>query len=196
MNHPDRTPVQTGRTPVQTGLFSTGLFSLAVAVSSIGLITTATTAVAETLDPAASRKTADLTLGRSAGLVATCAYDTNSGKPNPLGLRAFITALEVNGDTTFTFEQFPSNISSGEAISVPATIAQQRRLTFYRLAMQPARELMLKNPRYYEELLGYKPDGKGYPEIDSILLCKNADGSTIGTGVAKRGPKRCPMRRC
>jgi hypothetical protein len=93
-----------------------------------------------------------------------------------------VSALEVNGDTTFTFEQFPGNVSAGDKI--PVTIAQQRKLTFYGLSIKKARELMLKNPRYYEELLGYKPAADmGYKAIDDLFLCKNVDGSTIGTSM-------------
>ncbi len=56
----------------------------------------------------------------TSNLAATCAFDTGMGKPNPLGMRAYITAVEINGDTTFTYEQFPSNVN-GEK-DVPATI--------------------------------------------------------------------------
>jgi hypothetical protein len=117
----------------------------------------------------------------TAGLSATCAYDPNTGKPNPLGMRAYVTVLEVNGDSTFTFEQFPSNVSNPDGLAL--TIAQQRKLTFYGTSIQKARELMLKNSKYYEELLGYKPEPNGYKAIDELFVCKRADGSTIGTGL-------------
>jgi hypothetical protein len=120
-------------------------------------------------------------IAETVGLTATCAYNSDSGKPNPLGMRAFVTVVEVSGDTTFTFEQFPSNL--GISDSPAATISQQRRLTLYKTDISKARALLLKNPRYYEELLGYKPDANlGYQQLDALLLCKKADGSTISTG--------------
>jgi len=37
---------------------------------------------------------------------ATCAYDPASNIPNPLGMRAFVTVEEREGDTVFVYEQF------------------------------------------------------------------------------------------
>jgi hypothetical protein len=120
-------------------------------------------------------------MGETVGLTATCAYNPDSGKPNPLGMRSFVTVVEVSGDTTFTFEVFPSNL--GIKDGPPATIAQQRKLTLYKTDITKARALFLKNPQYYEELLGSKPSADmGYKQIDALFLCKKADGSTIGTG--------------
>jgi hypothetical protein len=118
---------------------------------------------------------------QATGLIA-CAYNPDSGKPNPLGMRAFVTAIEVNGDTTFTYEQFPGNVGipgSKQAV----TISQQRKLTFYSLSVAKSRELMLSNPAYYEALIGAK-DPDGYKPIDAVLQCKNADGSTIGPATS------------
>jgi hypothetical protein len=110
----------------------------------------------------------------TSNLAATCAFDTGMGKPNPLGMRAYITAVEINGDTTFTYEQFPSNVS-GE---VPATIAQQRKLTFYKTNVTKARDLMLKNPVYYEELVGFK-DASRFKEVNDLMRCQTADGQPL-----------------
>jgi hypothetical protein len=116
-------------------------------------------------------------VGGTAGLIA-CAYNPDGGKPNPLGMRAYVTAIEVNGDTTFTYEQFPGNVGVSGSKQA-ATISQQRKLTFYGLSVAKSRELMLSNAAYYEALIGAK-DTDGYKSIDAVLLCKNADGSTIG----------------
>jgi hypothetical protein len=110
----------------------------------------------------------------TSNLAATCAFDTGMGKPNPLGMRAYITAVEINGDTTFTYEQFPSNVS-GE---VPATIAQQRKLTFYKTNVTKARDLMLKNPVYYEELVGFK-DASRFKDVNDLMRCQTADGQPL-----------------
>jgi hypothetical protein len=110
----------------------------------------------------------------TSNLAATCAFDTGMGKPNPLGMRAYITAVEVNGDTTFTYEQFPSNVSG----DVPATIAQERKLTFYNTNVTKARDLMLKNPVYYEELVGFK-DAARFKEVNDLMRCQTADGQPL-----------------
>jgi hypothetical protein len=112
----------------------------------------------------------------TSNLAATCAFDTGMGKPNPLGMRAYITAVEINGDTTFTYEQFPSNVS-GET-GVPATIAQERKLTFYKTDVTKARDLMLKNPVYYEELVGFK-DAARFKEVNELMRCQTADGQPL-----------------
>ena len=81
----------------------------------------------------------------------TCEFDPDLGVPNPLGMRAYITITEEDGNTIFVFDQFPSNIGDGQ---VPATIAASRLLTFYDTDLDTARQLMLDNPRYYTELVG------------------------------------------
>jgi len=98
----------------------------------------------------------------------TCAYDPESGLPNPLGMRAYITVTEADGNTTFLFEQFPSNV--GIDPSVPVTIASSRELTFYETPLDRARTLMLENPDYYSELVGYS-DPEGFGPVNQTLAC-------------------------
>jgi hypothetical protein len=109
-------------------------------------------------------------------LVAACAFDTNSGKPNPLGLRAYISAIEVNGNTVYTYEQFPSNVAGDKGVA--STIAQQRKLTFYDTSIAKARRLMLANPAYYEALVGFKDDD-GYAAVDAVLSCQDVNGKPL-----------------
>jgi hypothetical protein len=97
----------------------------------------------------------------------TCEFDPDLGFPNPLGMRAYITITEEDGKTTFLFEQFPSNVGDGR---VPATIASQRFLTFYETDLAAARQLMLQNPDFYSELVGY-PDPEGFGHVNAILTC-------------------------
>jgi len=82
-------------------------------------------------------------------------------------MRAYITISEEDGNTTFVFEQFPSNIGNGQ---VPATIASQRFLTFYETDLASARRLMLQNPEFYSELVGY-PDPEGFAPVNATLTC-------------------------
>jgi hypothetical protein len=110
-----------------------------------------------------------LALGKAAPAesIRTCAYDPDSGKPNPLGMRAYITLSEVDGNTTALFEQFPSPVGGSQQ---RVTIASSRQLTFYGVDINRARRLMLQDPTYYSELVGY-PDSEGFAPVDQTLVC-------------------------
>lgn len=82
-------------------------------------------------------------------------------------MRSYLTISEEDGNTTFVFEQFPRNIGDGR---VPATIASQRFLTFYETDLAEARRLMLQNPEFYSELLGYL-DPEGFASVNATLTC-------------------------
>jgi hypothetical protein len=81
--------------------------------------------------------------------ITTCAFDTNSGKQNPLGMRAFVSIREAEGNTTFIYEQFPSPVGGSRTA---VTIAQRRELTFYSTNIAAARQQMLDAPTYYTTL--------------------------------------------
>jgi hypothetical protein len=97
----------------------------------------------------------------------TCQYNPDSGKPNPLGMRAFITIKEKEGNTTFIYEQFPSPL--GDANKV--TIASKRELTFYEKNLDTARVILIQNKKYYSELVGYE-DSEGFSPVNAVLSCK------------------------
>ena len=97
----------------------------------------------------------------------TCSYDPNSGVPNPLGMRAYVTLTEEKEETTVLFEQFPSPVGGGQ---VPVTIASSRRLTFYGMKVDRVRALMLQDPHYYTELVGYE-DPEGFAPVNAVLVC-------------------------
>jgi hypothetical protein len=95
----------------------------------------------------------------------TCRYNPNLGKPNPLGMRAYITLTEANGNTTAIFEQFPSIVVD------KITIANRREMVFYGRSVNEARQLLLKNSQYYSELVGYK-DPEGFAPVNAVLTCQ------------------------
>ena len=103
----------------------------------------------------------------SAESAQTCQFDPDLGLPNPLGMRSYITIEAADGDTIFLYEQFPSITGSGE---VNATIASNRVLTFYGVGIEDARQLMLDNPDYYSELVGYQ-DSEGFAPVNAVLTC-------------------------
>lgn len=96
-----------------------------------------------------------------------CQFDPSLGTPNPLGMRAYITIFETGGNTTLEFEQFPSLVGGGE---VPATLGVKRVMTFYDLGLTATRQLLLDQPQYYSELLGYQ-DLQGFGPINDLLTC-------------------------
>lgn len=98
-----------------------------------------------------------------------CEYDPNSGRPNPLGMRAYVTLTEEDGNTHIVFEQFPSNLNLDP--DTPATIASSRTLTFYNTDIDQARQIMLDNPAYYAELMGYE-DPEGFAAVNQVLTCR------------------------
>jgi hypothetical protein len=96
-----------------------------------------------------------------------CQYDPDLGVPNPLGMRTYITITEEDGNTTFLFEQFPSNLG----LDIPATIASSRQLTMYGVDADQARQIMLQEPAYYSELVGYS-DSEGFAQVNQVLTCR------------------------
>ncbi|MFM7529204.1 MAG: hypothetical protein ACKO63_12095 [Nodosilinea sp.] len=107
------------------------------------------------------------TAGLRADTGRRCQFDPTLGRPNPLGMRAYITLTETGGDTIVEFEQFPSLVEGGE---VPATLAVKRVMTFYGWGLTATRQLLLDQPRYYSELLGYQ-DTEGFGSINDLLTC-------------------------
>ena len=94
----------------------------------------------------------------------SCSYDPNSGKPNPLGMRAYITVETKEGNTVFVYEQFPSIVAE------KITISNRRELVFYGINIKKARQILLKNPKYYSELVGYQ-DPDGFAPVNAALIC-------------------------
>jgi hypothetical protein len=104
---------------------------------------------------------------------ATCAFDPNSGKQNPLGMRALVTLSESDGHTTVVFEQLPSPVGGREDIvnRPQVTIAQSRRLIFYNTNIATARRFLLEAPIYYDTLLGSE-SSEGFAPVNATLTCR------------------------
>ncbi|MEB3338695.1 MAG: hypothetical protein VKJ46_14595 [Leptolyngbyaceae bacterium] len=97
----------------------------------------------------------------------TCSFDPSLGKPNPLGMRAFITIQEEEGYTSVIFEQFSSRIDSKRAV----TISTRRELNFHNTNLKQTRTLLLQTPQYYSELVGYE-DPDGFAPVNRVLTCR------------------------
>lgn len=85
-----------------------------------------------------------------------CQYDANSGEPNFFGMRTFVSIVEeitVDGlQTNVVYEIFPARVDD----DLDITISTKNVLTFYRVKANQVKQLLLKNPKYYKELLGYE----------------------------------------
>ena len=49
-------------------------------------------------------------------------------------------------------------------------IASSRVLTFYETELDEARQLMLQNPDFYSELVGY-PDPEAFGPVNAVVTC-------------------------
>ncbi|MEA5465440.1 hypothetical protein [Leptothoe sp. PORK10 BA2] len=96
-----------------------------------------------------------------------CNYDPNTGTPNPLGMRAFITLTETEGTTEVLYEQFGS-VVPGPAEAVLTT---ERALTFPNQSIDAVRQLLLNSPDYYQALVGFT-DPDGFAAVDATLICQ------------------------
>lgn len=95
----------------------------------------------------------------------TCNYDPTLGKPNPLGMSSQITITAEKGNAIFTYEQFAAPVAD------KITISQQKKLVFYDTTIAEARQILLKNPRYYSELVGKEATG-GFAPVNAVLRCQ------------------------
>jgi len=95
-----------------------------------------------------------------------CQYNPESGKPNPLGMRSYITITEDEGSTIVTYEQFPSNVDEN------VTLTTKRELTFHDTPLDTARVILLQNKNYYSELVGYD-DPEGFAPVNEVLTCES-----------------------
>ena len=104
-----------------------------------------------------------------------CQYNPDFGEPNPLGMRAYITLNEKEGNTAVIFEQFPSFVSaegnkSAEAVTISTTI----EMILYKTSIDENRKFLVENNNYYSELLGYE-DPNGFASFNKLLSCKKAE---------------------
>ena len=109
-------------------------------------------------------------------------------------MRAFITVSEIEGNSVFLFEQFPSFVSLGqeEGIPIDVDIASKRTLTIYGTPIAEARQLVVNNPPYYAALLGLDnidqvmgENGFG-PVKTTRFTCQTASGAA--TDPTPTGP--------
>ncbi len=101
----------------------------------------------------------------------SCSFDPASGKSNPLGDRAAITINEINGDTTFTYQEIPSRSNRGPSVVV---VSPKREITLENTSLESAKRLLLENPEYYNDLIGY-PSANGFATVNNSLSCWSND---------------------
>jgi hypothetical protein len=100
---------------------------------------------------------------------ASCVSRPNSGQLNPLGAKETITLEEVAGNTTVRLLRLPVNVAGSSGAK--ASITQRRELTFQNTSIKSAQQLLLKEPHYYNELVGFV-ELEGFQPIHDTLVCR------------------------
>lgn len=144
-------------------------------------------------DPEVIPEAAPETAPSNPEFVTICAFDPAQGTPNPLGMRAFITASEVEGDSVFRYEQFASVVADSENPGRPADITNQRTLTLYDTPLAEARQLLIDSPAYYAELLGLgsveELGDDSFSAVNDTLSCQEVSDRNMAN-VPQPAPRR------
>ena len=107
-----------------------------------------------------------------------CSYDPDSGVPNVLGMRAYITAAQVGNDTVFVYEQFASPILNENNSDILTDVKSQRTLTVYGTPIDEARQVLVNSPKSYAALVGAEqasPEDPGFEPVNNTLVCQATD---------------------
>ena len=96
-----------------------------------------------------------------------CSYDPSTGIPNPLGMRTFITLTETNGTTEVVYQQLGTFVPG----PVEAIFTSERALIFPNRSVDMARQLLLSDASYYQELVGFD-ESDGFAPINDTLICR------------------------
>lgn len=121
-----------------------------------------------------------------------CAFNPEGDLVNPLGMRAFLTISEIDGDSVFVYEQFPSTVASSDDVERgAATIESVRTLTLFDTSIDEARQQVVDDPIYFAELTGISVDAigdEGFSEINEALSCDEVASSTESTPAPESPP--------
>jgi len=97
-----------------------------------------------------------------------CAYDPSSARPNPLGMRAYVSIYYAAPRlTSFLYDNFGNVVHDGAA---------KRKLTLH-VSLAQARAVMRKNPSAWAALTGSSavdPNDDTYARLDPLLKCSPA----------------------
>lgn len=110
------------------------------------------------------------------GATTICAYNPDSGLPNPLGMRSFITVAQVGDDTVFVYERFSSPVQNENDSDITTDISSRRTLTIYAIPLEEARQVLVDSSDSYRVLLGLQDDASAdvdFASVNSTLACQN-----------------------
>ncbi len=94
-----------------------------------------------------------------------CSYEPDLDKPNPLGIKGYITIAQEEGDTAVIYEELPVRMADKIAMY------DQQELIFDALNVEETRKLLLVHPEYYSKLVGHNiPEGFG--PVNALLTCE------------------------
>ncbi len=112
-----------------------------------------------------------------AEVVTRCQIQPRLNQLSPLAMRAGLDIEAKDGNVSFKYLNFPSFVSSEQP---PVTIAQERTMIFYRTTLAAARDRMVKDPKYFNELRGFT-DPQGFKPFNDLLVCKTETAQTRTT---------------
>ncbi|MEL7329234.1 MAG: hypothetical protein AAGJ69_05260 [Cyanobacteria bacterium J06559_1] len=130
----------------------------------------------------------------SANILTICRYDPNSGIPNVLGMRTYVSLTERDGDTVVTLDRFPSFVSSADSPNRRADVSEVRSLNLYDTPIATARQLLIEQPAYYAALMEIDEADieAGFAPINETLGCGQVvvepDPTEATTAAAPENP--------
>ena len=101
-----------------------------------------------------------------------CQYDPSGGKPNPLGMRSYVSVVSTKPNQThFMYDAFGNAAHAG---------AKQRELVVA-LPIAKARAMMRSNAKAFAALTGdeYSAGDDTYARIDAVLKCSAATSADL-----------------
>ena len=98
-------------------------------------------------------------------------------------MRSFITVAQVEDNTVFVYEQFPSPVPNENNSDLKTDISSRRTLTIYSKPIEEARQILANSPDSYSALLGVQGEapeaGFSFASVNGTLACQNvADEAT------------------
>lgn len=104
----------------------------------------------------------------SADLVESCQYNPSSGKPNPTGMRTYLTIQRTGMMYGAILEMLPS--SQKTSSGVPFSRGEMREVIFQAKDMNAAKEFLVNNPNAWKDLTG-ESNTNTYKEWLKVIKC-------------------------
>ncbi len=115
-----------------------------------------------------------VTPAAQAAVTTRCQIQPRPNQPSPLAMRAGLNVEEADGTVTFKYQNFQTPVSADQP---PVTIAQERTMIFYNTTLAAARQHMVNDPKYFNELRGFT-DPQTFKPFNDLLVCESTGAKT------------------